>query len=201
MAKYGKKSPSIPTSKLTVKVKKTLEDGNCFYSAVYRSLKDKNLLEMLYTCIPMIRSSNEKEFINKLRIFTTIEGERSIRQIFKNYTINKLPKKTFYQIIKYIGSIKNTLKRYYENDLFKEENTDIFVDDIKKVILTDKNWAGNLEVVIISDKFFEKCKIRINLFNTLKDAVIKATKDKNLDINDVYLLNQNEAHWEYINIE
>ena len=48
---FPKRLPIIPNENLINIIKPTLAQGDCFYSAIYRSLKDKNLLDKFCDCI------------------------------------------------------------------------------------------------------------------------------------------------------
>jgi hypothetical protein len=181
-------------------IKSTLDDGNCFYSSIYRALKNKSLLRRLINCYDSLESSNEREFIKKLRELVAKSGKRSIRNMFQHFSIENFSKNTFKQVIKYIGGISTVLRQYYDENKFQPEYEEEFIEDIQKIIRKNKSWAGNLEVDQTED-ILNPCGIYLYKFNTKNTGLNKINNDYINNPNytmSLYLINDGEVHWEYI---
>lgn len=175
----------------TQKVKPTLANGNCFYSAIYRSLKDKNLLKKIYKCITELNSRTEVQFIKKARLYIS-EKEKLIRDyddLFDNIAEN-IKKDwnyifTLREILKSFGDARKVIKEFIREDKFEKEYKGEFIKDIQDVVRKDKTYVGQLEVLNFIESV-EKCNIKV-----YTDKKIKA------DDNSINLILKYE-HWEYI---
>jgi hypothetical protein len=204
LAEMGEGSKSKKTDK--IKVKKTLSNGNCFYSAIYRSLKDKNLLERLYDCINDLRSTTENTFIENFRNYLSNnkEIESQYKQLFDNIEYNlrvdKDYKKTINTILKDMGDGRKVIKRFLKNDKFKNQYRNEFINEIKENIRKNKTYVGEFEVISSSNILKNKCSINIERFTNSKNAKSKIENDsENKKNKTIYLIiHQDNEHWEYM---
>ena len=190
-----------------MKIKRTLDDGNCFYSAIYRSLKFKNLLNNIYICLPELKSSTEKSFIHRLRYYIINNIKPQIKILFNRLiemyldaNNNSSDKKIFNATIKGLGDISNVIKKFINNKKFNKKYEDDFINEINKNIITDKTWAGELQVIFVQEKFNDICNIKIKIYRVYKQAIeaIKKDMDNNTYNTTLYLINKNETHYEFI---
>ena len=200
----GEGSKSKKSNK--IKVKKTLSNGNCFYSAIYRALKDKNLLEHLYECINDLRSTTENTFIENFRNYLSNnkEIESQYKQLFDNIEYNlrvdKDYKKTINTILKDMGDGRKVIKRFLKNDKFKNQYRNEFINEIKENIRKNKTYVGEFEVISSSNILKNKCSINIERFTNSKNAKSKIENDsENKKNKSIYLIiHQDNEHWEYM---
>ena len=162
--------------------KNTLDDGNCFYSAIYRAMKDKNLGDCMNTL--GINTEDETEAIKTLR---NLIADNSAPVIFE---------------IKSNSALLHTYSELFEN---KYEDTSLSnikrdtVDDIKKKIRTDKIWATTLEFEIMGIILYDLC-CELKLKNIYDENSILPSDD--LDRKDIiYLFNKNNVHFTYFHKE
>ena len=198
----SKKTDSL-TSDTKYTAKPTLTDGNCFFSAIFRSLKDKNLLEKFCKCIEVIDCTNEKKFISTFRMFI-IEKDHSISlqyiDIFNNMIENfKEPnfEENFKEIIKYTGDTRKVLIEFNKKKKFEDKYLKEFITKIEKVIVKNKTYIGEIETVEIS-KMIKRCNIGFLYDTNLKKFIKFIKKQDKKDINNTLYLVNDKEHWEYI---
>ena len=194
----GGSKASLESDK-SFQIKKTLTNGDCLFSAVFRALRDKNLLDKFNDCYNF--GNEEKKFIRNFRKYLSnnIKFLESYESLFANI-IEQLKndsdyKKTFKTIIKDIGDVRDVLKYYMKNNLFKIKNLKNFLNDIKKQILIEGKYTGQIETEIVGDMLID-CDIH-RVLSRDKASLIKFIKINKMDNNAIYLLLRNE-HWEYI---
>ena len=184
------------------KVMKTLENGNCFYSAIYRSAKNNNLLEKLFRCIHELRADTETTFIKKFREYVSINiPDKIIENLF--YTLMELyqdDEDSFDIAVNKIGYIKEVVKEYAKNEMLVPEYLEGFISDIKKAIKKDKKYVGEIEVTFIKE-ILQSCDLYIKIFNSNDSAIEEIQTDSisNVLYNDtLYLINRGELHYVYL---
>ena len=202
-SKSKKRDSSTSDTKYTAKT--TLADGNCLFSSIFRSLKDKNLLEKFCKCIKDIDCTNEKKFISTFRMFIT-EKDHSISlryiDIFNNMIKNfKEPnfEENFKEIIKYFGDTRTVLIKFNKENKFEDKYLKEFISEIENVIVKNKTYVGEIELFEIS-KMIKRCDIGFIYDTNLKNFIKFIKKQNKNEINNsLYLiLNQEKEHWEYI---
>jgi len=184
------------------KVMKTLENGNCFYSAIYRSAKNNNLLEKLFICIPVLRADTETTFIKKFRqyISDNIPNEILDNLFYSLMELLEDNEESFNIAVNKIGDIKDIVIEYVDNELLVPDNVNDFISDIKKFIKKDKKYVGEIEVNFIKN-ILESCDIHIKIFNSVDSAINEIQTDSisNVLYNDtLYLINRDEKHYVYL---
>jgi hypothetical protein len=185
-----------------VKIRNTLSQGDCFYSAIYRSAKNNNLLEKLFVCIPVLRADTENTFIKKFReyISDNIPNE-TLDTLF--YTLMELyqdNKDSFNIAVNKIGDIKDVVIEYAENEMLVPEYEGDFIDDIKKAIKKDKKYVGEIEVTFIKE-ILQSCRLYVKIFNSSDSAINEIQTDyvSNVLYKDtLYLINIDEVHYVYL---
>ena len=183
-----------------VSVKETLDDGNCFFSSLYRSLLQKNLLQQFLNCYKL-KISKEESFIKSLRYLVANNSENSIKSMLDwVISVEKDASKLYFKnvVLSFgdLGYILLFYKRIGKLSKIYEKN---IIKDIISSIKTDKKWVGNIEVDITTN-LFKKCDINIKIslrVRTLRDEINKDLK-RNKFANTLYLFNQSETHYEYI---
>jgi hypothetical protein len=185
-------------------IKKTLADGNCFYSAIYRSAKYKNLLEKLCNCVS-INCDNEKEFIKNFRNYLSNSYELKQKYLnFFNHIIRELNSKNFKEtlkiILKNMGDVRNIVKNFIKEKKFKLENFDEFFLEVQKTIRKNYTYVGEIEVSESLDILKSECDIDSKIITNKKDAKNFVKNISNDKYNKVFVLvlNQRGEHWEYI---
>ena len=120
--------------------------------------------------------------------------------MFQHFSTENFSKNTFKQVIKYVGSISTVLRQYYDENKFQPEYEEEFIEDIQKIIRKNKSWAGNLEVDQL-DAILTVCGIYLVKFNNKNTALNRINNDYVSNPNytmTLYLINNGEVHWEYI---
>jgi hypothetical protein len=182
------------------KVYKSLDNGNCFYSSVYRSLKHKGLLNKVFECIPSLKSTTENTFIKKFRTYVSNNITADLELFFDMLVSESEYEDVYKSLVKNIGDIKDVINEYYYEGFLVAENKDDFIRDIKSIINTDKKYVGEIEVSFIKEEL-EFCGIKVNIFNNKDTALEKTEEDSTRDLqydNAIYLLNKKEVHWVYV---
>jgi hypothetical protein len=199
-----KKCEKSEKNETNLKIKNTKNDGNCFFSAIFRSLKAKNLLNDFYKCVNMIKSRTEVSFIKNIRKLIAENGTDDIKNMFDNLIIISQDKKTFKLVVDSLGDMNEVLYEYYDENKYRNEYENEFIRDIKKSIQKNGNWVGQLEVDITINLFnnceFEENNLYIRVFNNYQTAKKEIKKEIKENIFDrtIYLLNQSESHYVYI---
>ncbi len=191
-------------NEINLKIKNTKNDGNCFFSAIFRSLKAKNLLNDFYKCVDMVKSRTEVSFIKNIRKLIAENGTDDIKNMFENLIIISKDKKTFKLVADSLGDMNEVLYEYFEEDKYNSKYENEFIQDIQKSIQKNGNWVGQLEVDITINLFancdFEENNLYIRVFNNYQKAKKEIKKDMKENTFDrtIYLLNQSESHYVYI---
>lgn len=202
---FPKILPIIPNENLINIIKPTLAQGDCFYSAIYRSLKDKNLLQKFCSCLDNeIQCNSEDVFIQSLRNFMSnyTNFEENYMGIFYNILDMKSTDVTFEDdfkaIINYLGDTRNVLKKYNDENKFVKQNINNFITDIKNVVKTRGTYVGEIEVTFVRD-ILKKCDISLNIIvktDKSDQEILSEIKEKNSDKNITVILDNN--HYEYV---
>ena len=183
--------------------KKTLADGNCFYSAIYRSLVYKNLLDKFCKCVN-INCENEKEFIKNLRLLLANDNNLKIEyERFFNYAIMLIRTKnvkTLKEIIKNLGDTRDVIEKFLKDKKFVSENFENFFEDIQNVVKKDRKYVGEIEVTVMKDILNYDCDINVEIFTNKKSAenAIKSFSENTYKNTLVFIINTSSEHFTYM---
>ena len=180
-----------------VVIKETLSDGNCFFSAIFRALKERpGLLEKVSSCLKL-DSSDEIKFIQSFR---NKLAER-IASGNLQYTNDKNGRVDTYDML--ISHNANSYKQIIEGfpDWFKSEfgeptqlgTRESFCQLYASYIRNLGEWVGEIDVRMIQEELL-KCKLTMIIYKTIKKSL------KRTDINGnpmIHLYNHDERHYEY----
>lgn len=207
--------PLNPTENLENIIKPTLAQGDCFYSAIYRSLQDKNLLLKFCNSINKdkpnsINCGSEGDFIQSYRNFlaNNINFQESYMGLFSQIIIMKKEdpnfKDDFDLMIQYLNvSIQNLLREYNDDNKFVKSNQSNFIKDIMSIIKTRGTYVGEFEVSFTGN-ILEKYGIQLNIIMKKKNdtdyksdkEILQEIKDQNSDKNITLILDND--HYEYV---
>ena len=155
--------------------RKTLEDGNCFYSAIYKAMKDNNLGD----CMDYlgINTENEREAIKTLRNLIADNSEDYLTTIKSNGLLD----------------VYSEIFKDNSNTSLSDIKTDT-IEEIQTKIRTDKIWATTLEFEIMEEILNNFCELKLkNIYN--EKSILP---EDNLDREDIiYLFNKNNVHFTY----
>jgi hypothetical protein len=215
---FPKILPINPTENIENIIKPTLAQGDCFYSAIYRSLKDKNLLTNFCNCVNKgnnennnsIDCNNEGSFIQSFRNFLADNEnfKESYMGLFSQLSNMKEEDKNFNDdfplIIKELNEqIKKILNDYNNENKFVNSNTTKFIKDIMNIIKTRGTYVGEFEVSFTGN-ILQQCEIPLNIISKKKndtdyktdEEILKEIKEQNSDKNVTVILDND--HYEYI---
>jgi len=183
----------------------TLTDGNCFYSAVYRALKERGLLAKAKECHEILNiSGSEKDFIISLRklvadnanfddMYNLLEGlHKATNQNSKDFL-----KEWMEDASGLDPKQKKIIKKYI---LARTPNKAKFEEEYRAYINTYTTFASDIEFYTVKS-IFDLCGITIESLNQKKDS-LPAEKDGQPII---YLFNAGNRkggiHYEYFSLE
>ena len=194
-----------------IRQKPTLQDGNCFYSAIYRSLLEKDLIDEFAAKLKL-NLDNESSFILSLRYFLSTHPLfiRNYQDLFYNMVLN-FQDKEFLETFKYIlfdfADTRYVLVKFYKENKFKNEYLNEFIEDIQKIIQTDGTFVGEIEVntllSILKESLNEESskinsKIDVMLFNNEEKAILFAINKSYEEKSNLLIFLLENEHWTYL---
>jgi hypothetical protein len=126
-------------------VKPTLEQGDCFFSSIYRASKEQGLLNKINNCNPDILISNEDEFITSLRYLVANNSTDAIRSLYDfllmlHTATNKNSKNTLKEQMANPQAFDNWHKELIRKHvLIERPNFNRFLNEFKNGILDADN--------------------------------------------------------------
>lgn len=183
-------------------IKPTLTNGDCFYSGIYRSLNERNLLVNVSTCLSLT-SVDETSFIQSFRdkiADRIVEGNLQ-------YTHERDGKVDTYDYLVGLtgnsGSYRQVTNSYpsWFNDEFGANGESLgdresFIQRLSSHVRNLGEWVGEIEVRLVTIEL-EKCNIRLEIRSNRENKLYK--KSQGLDV--IHLYNPSEAHYEYFSFD
>jgi hypothetical protein len=187
------------------RIGQTLEDGNCFFSAVYRALKERGLLGAVKECHDILNiSGSEEDFIRSLRKLTADNANFDdmyslLEGLYKTTNQNS---KDFLK--EWMGDNsgldpkqKAIVKKYI---LTKKPNKAKFEEEYRAYINTYKTYASDVEFYTVKG-LLDFCGITIQSLNEEKDELPAEKNGQPI----IYLYNAGNRgegiHYEYFSLE
>jgi len=177
-----------------VEVRQTLDDGDCFYSSIYRAAKERpGLLERISTALnlptdtptesdfiiasrekiadKLLLDSTESELYTRLKEVSEVDPEsyKEMMEQYPSWFVREFGKK---------GEKLGTKEEFYEN--------------MVKHITSRGKWVGQIEVEQ-AEELLLSINIRLKILRTI--AYELPPKEGGMDI--VWLYNPSEAHYEF----
>ena len=199
----GSKKQDVDTDKhklwITKYYSKALQNGDCLYSSVFRTLRDKELLFDFPTL--------ENEFIQKLRNETAelltleilntnvkiiLESETTKGDEILPFTKQMADKlfantslKNYWEIRSIYTSKYNPFKEQFDDESFLND----LLNDVKKNIKIMRTYSTSLEINLIND--WLKLNYSPAPFIEVLTTRAKVPKDWKIDDNNIYIININ----------
>jgi hypothetical protein len=182
--------PVIEEGLFPVVEKPTLSTGDCFYSSIYRSLREQNLLQTFNRCYPFVIIDDEREFIQSIRRLIAENGKGVMREIYTYLQTIKDDRGVYRQVLSAQGQ---WFARAFATGLPTYEK---FEEKVKAGIQKMTNWAAEIEVTIAAN-LLDACGIQLQKYNS---TIVEAEKYSN-GKHVINLLNHGEAHWVYFSFQ
>jgi hypothetical protein len=189
-----------------------LTNGDCFLSAIYRSLNSRGLLASVAGCLSL-KHGSEAEFIQEARNLIAkqvLTGDA--REMWEAYMetffreietlelqIESAPAYLQRFIAKKIEEVKASTEHFEANPnlppVFVDFYTyDEFAREIANYIRTPTTWVGQLEVTIFRD-LLKLCNVVTDVYSS---SMPKTNLPKKVgDTFYIYLYNAGEVHWKH----
>ena len=201
--KHNKKE-SIPLQLLVdgtfpVILRHTLSQGDCFFSALYRSLRERDgLLEKIGECLSLT-IENESSFIQSLR-----------NRIAKRVSAGDLPYSNekngrldmYDSLVQHTGNLETYSEitvgfpEWFRTEFGEHgENLGVresFCQRLASHIRTSGEWVGEIEVRVVTEEF-ENCDVLIEIRSNNEENLYKISEGKDV----IHLYNPSELHYEY----
>jgi len=150
-----------------VNIKSTRADGDCFYSAIFRALKERpdDLLEKVADCLK-ISSEDETAFIKSFRkiVAEEIRDPTGSSQLYDNL-IAYSP--TLYE--ETVTAEQGWFRKYFSTqEKLTAAGADGFRETAAQEVIRRGTYVGQFEVRIVSDKL-KACGIFLNIETRTKD--------------------------------
>lgn len=193
-----------PRGKTTYPSGRTLTNGDCFFSSIYRAAKDRNkdLVSKMAKCLG-ITSASEAKFIQALRnkVADHIEAGN-----LPSTEIDGAVTNTYDSLIEQIGNDSYSesvsvfpdwfIKTFGKNGEHIGERKD-FIKRLAEQVRISGNWVSEIEVHIVKS-LLKPCDIELRITNSNKISAVgqlqKETADGKVLLN---LWNQGEQHYVY----
>ena len=177
----------------------TLSQGDCFFSALYRSLRERDgLLEKIGECLMLI-IENESSFIQSLR-----------NRIAKRVSAGDLPYSNekngrldiYDSLVQHTGNLETYSEitvgfpEWFRTEFGKHGEKlgirESFCQRLASHIQTSGEWVGEIEVRIVTEEF-ENCDVLIEIRSNNEENLYKISEGKDV----IHLYNPSELHYEY----
>jgi Type III restriction enzyme, res subunit len=201
------KEETVNVEEAEVRIAKTLDDGNCFYSAIYRALKERDsLLNDVSECLKL-NTKDETKFIMSFRdkIADIVSSGHLPGSGIGNNDKLEGPLDMYNSLSQAVQenypAITEGFPPWFKVE-FGEDGEHLgerpeFIKKLAKHIKQNKEWAGEIEVTIAKEEL-DKCNIVLTVrsnSNSLKLPKRQNSKDV------IYLYNPEEVHYEYFSFE
>ncbi|NDB87083.1 MAG: hypothetical protein EB127_31015, partial [Alphaproteobacteria bacterium] len=196
-------TPEAPADDLeNVSVKETLTQGDCFYSAIFRSSSERGLLEKLAECLNLDASDEEtliKSFRNKLADSISKGNlqntdERNGNFDTYDYLVSTTGNSGTYQQV--TSSYPSWFNREFGNNGENLGMRDSFCQRLASLVKEPGEWVGEIEVRIVTE-WLADCNIKLEVRSSIEEKLYK--KSQGMDV--LHLYNPNEQHFEYFSFE
>lgn len=177
-----------------------LSNGDCFFSAIYRSLTSRGLLPSVAGCLNL-RYGSESEFIQDARNLVAdrvIAGEAKniYEAYFENFLIDVSSLKL--QVSSAPGYLQRFIQKKIEeqkvNQAVEFYNYGEFASEIAKYVRTSGTWVGQLEVTIFKN-LLKLCNVVMDIYSSIMPATNLPKRVG--DTFYIYLYNVGEVHWKH----
>lgn len=192
-----------PTVLYNATVKPTLEQGDCFFSSIYRASKEQGLLNKINNCNPDILISNEDEFITSLRYLVATNSTDAIRSLYDfllmlHTATNKNSKNTLKEQMANPQGFDNWHKELIRKHvLIERPNFNRFLTEFKNGIQTRKRYVCDIEI-LTTKGILENCEINIETHHNKPESG-KLYKKRN-GIDTIHIYNCGRSHFEYFSL-
>jgi hypothetical protein len=185
-----------------VVIKETLEQGDCFYSSIFRSSRERGLLEKIAECLSL-DSSSEMVFVETFRN----KLADSISKGNLQYTHERNGNIDTYDYLVGLTGNSGTYHQVTHSypGWFNEEfgvggdklgDRDSFCQRLAAHIRQLGEWVGEIEVRIITE-WLEGCNIKLEVRSNKETNLYKTSQG--MDV--LHLYNPSERHFEYFSFE
>ena len=172
-------------------VRRTLEQGDCFYSAVWRALDEQGLIARVNECLG-IDCTTEVACILALRNLIADSAREYIADTYNTlYNLvasgSASDRETFSTLVSttfaawHIAVIKSSMM-----------NPEAFMAQMVAGIRKPRNWASQIEVNILT-RILEGCNIDLEILTRYRASLLKRRGGRDV----VSLYNPNGVHFEY----
>jgi hypothetical protein len=191
-----------PKRRIKYPLGKTKDDGNCFFSAIFRAAKEhgKPVVDQLAKCLG-INASTESKFIQTFRkaLSDYMKSGKLEPTYRRAKEVSESQPANFAQII-------TSYPKWFP-ELFGEFGGELgtydeFVNRYAEKIKEDKSWVAEIDVELVNQLILEKgCNFKIDIKTSnliSKVGELKTmTDDGKILLN---LINQGEQHYEYFKL-
>lgn len=181
-----------------VKIKPTLTNGDCFFSAIYRAAIEQNLLGPMKECHSDLEISNERDFIQSLRDIVARNSPSHVKNLYNTlrgwYEANNSNSKNSLNAI--MGDTqgfdrwhKDLINKYV---LVDRPNLDKFKSEFKDGLRQKGHYSADVEVGI-TKQIFEICNILIYTHSSEKTTLPRMRDGNNV----IHVSNPGAGHYEF----
>jgi hypothetical protein len=171
------------------KIRSTLEQGDCFYSSIYRACSEQKLLNKFedYTDI-----SSESSFVISMRQLVADRIKDDVKGLFETAAVMYLNSPDIYD-----GLPEFALELVKKYSADKSPNIDTYVEKYLNKVKQPKTFSGEIEVRSVVD-FLEDIGIDLDIRYVNEeredDPVVKTE-------NKIFIVNEFEGHYEFISFK
>jgi len=172
--KHANANKTRKNTSTSVRIGSTLADGNCLFSAVYRALRERELLHPVSECHETLDSSSERDFIRTLRnlVASTTDFDTFFElfdEMFKagqqgNQNSRNTIREQMADPNRFEEGQKNIIREYIFTD---QPNKRKFSEKYAAYIRTDKNYASDIEFDAIKN-LLRMCDIEVISHDTVQ---------------------------------
>ena len=174
----------------------TKDDGNCFYSAIYRAAKEQGILDKFPT---EIKKDTEENFIQSMRNRIALFISKGILPKTKEKDGELDSYNTLIQSDVSYSEIVRGFPSWFRDEFPKEQigTRPEFLARLSKIVKEDKRWVGEIEVRLTKKYLLKQIKICLLIHNSNKEEL---EKERNgMPVINIY--NHGESHYTFFSFD